>query len=68
MYQIKITMTEGFVHSYQTDDLNHIESLKQHLLNKFTFELKDKENNETLVINADHVISISITEVKEVEE
>lgn len=66
MYQIKITMTEGFVHSYQTDDLNHIESLKQHLLNKFTFELKDKENNETLVINADHVISISITEVKEV--
>lgn len=65
MYQIKITMTDNFVHSYQTDDLNHIESLKHHLLNKFAFELKDKENNETLVINTDHVIAISITEVKE---
>ena len=58
-------MTDNFVHSYQTDDLNHIESLKHHLLNKFAFESKDKENNETLVINTDHVIAISITEVKE---
>lgn len=65
MYQIKITMTNNFVHPYQTDDLNHVESLKHHLLNKFTFELKDKENNETLVINTDHVIAISITEVNE---
>lgn len=65
MYQIKITMTDNFVHSYQTDDLNHIESLNHHLLNKFAFELKDKESNETLVINTDHVIAISITEVKE---
>lgn len=65
MYQIKITMTDNFVHSYQTDDLNHVESLKNHLLNKFAFELKDKESNETLVINTDHVIAISITEVKE---
>lgn len=65
MYQIKITMTDNFVHSYQTDDLNHVESLKNHLLNKFAFELKDKENNETLVINTDHVIAISISEVKD---
>lgn len=65
MYQIKINMIGNFVHSYQTDDLNHVESLKHHLLNKFAFELKDKENNETLVINTDHVIAISITEVKE---
>ena len=65
MYQIKINMIGNFVHSYQTDDLNHVESLKRHLLNKFTFELKDKENNETLVINTDHVIAISITEVKD---
>lgn len=65
MYQIKIRMIGNFVHSYQTDDLNHIESLKHHLLNKFAFELKDKENNETLVINTDHVIAISITEVEE---
>lgn len=65
MYQIKISMSGNFVHSYQTDDLNHIESLKRHLLNKFAFELKDKESNETLVINTDHVIAISITEVNE---
>lgn len=65
MYQIKITMTDNFVHSYQTDDLNHVESLKNHLLNKFVFKLKDKENNETLVINTDHVIAISISEVKD---
>lgn len=65
MYQIKISMIGNFVHSYQTDDLNHIESLKHHLLNKFAFELKDKESNETLVINTDHVIAISITEAKE---
>lgn len=65
MYQIKISMIGNFVHSYQTDDLNHVESLKHHLLNKFAFELKDKENNETLVINTDHVIAISITEVEE---
>lgn len=58
-------MTNNFVHSYQTDDVNHVESLKHHLLNRFAFELKDKENNETLVINIDHVIAISITEVKE---
>lgn len=65
MYQIKISMSGNFVHSYQTDDLNHVESLKHHLLNKFAFELKDKESNETLVINTDHVIAISITEAKE---
>lgn len=65
MYQIKISMIGNFVHSYQTDDLNHVESLKNHLLNKFVFELKDKESNETLVINTDHVIAISITEVEE---
>ena len=65
MYQIKISMSGNFVHSYQTDDLNHVESLKNHLLNKFAFELKDKESNETIVINTDHVIAISITEVKE---
>lgn len=65
MYQIKITMTDNFVHSYRTDDLNHVESLKHHLLNKFAFELKDKESNETIVINTDHVIAISITEVEE---
>lgn len=65
MYQIKISMIGNFVHSYQTDDLNHVESLKNHLLNKFVFELKDKESNETIVINTDHVIAISITEVEE---
>lgn len=65
MYQIKISMIGNFVHSYQTDDLNHVESLKHHLLNKFAFELKDKESNETLVINTDHVIAISITEIEE---
>lgn len=65
MYQIKISMSGNFVHSYQTDDLNHVESLKHHLLNKFAFELKDKESNETLVINTDHVIAISITGAKE---
>ena len=65
MYQIKISMIGNFVHSYQTDDLNHVESLKNHLLNKFAFEMNDKESNETLVINTDHVIAISITEVKE---
>lgn len=65
MYQIKISMIGNFVHSYQTDDLNHVESLKHHLLNKFAFELKDKESTETLVINTDHVIAISITEVEE---
>lgn len=65
MYQIKISMIGNFVHSYQTDDLNHVESLKNQLLNKFVFELKDKESNETIVINTDHVIAISISEVKD---
>lgn len=65
MYQIKITMTEGFVHSYQTDDSYHVESLKQLMMNQFLIELNDEETGEKLLINPDHVISISITEIKE---
>lgn len=29
MYQIKISMTDNWVHSYQTDDSYHVESLKK---------------------------------------
>lgn len=67
MYQITINMTDSWVHSYQTDDLHHVESLKQLMMNKFLIELDDEETGEKLLINPDRVIAISITEIKEVE-
>lgn len=68
MYQITINMTDNWVHSYQTDDSYHVESLKKLMMNKFLIELNDEETGEKLLINPDRVIAISITEVKEVEE
>lgn len=68
MYQITINMTDNWVHSYQTDDSYHIESLNQCMINRDTIELNDEETGEKLLINPDRVIAISITEIKEVEE
>ena len=67
MYQITINMTDNWVHSYQTDDSYHVESLKKLMMNKFLIELNDEETGEKLLINPDRVIAISITEIKEVE-
>lgn len=64
MYQVKISMTDNWVHAYQTDDFYHVESLKQLMMNKFLIELNDKETGEKLIINTDRVIAISITEIK----
>ena len=64
MYQIKISMTDNWVHAYQTDDSYHVESLKQLVMNKFLIELNDEETGEKLLINPDRVIAISITEIK----
>ena len=68
MHQITINMTDNWVHSYQTDDSYHVESLKKLMMNKFLIELDDEETGEKLLINPDRVIAISITEIKEVEE
>ena len=68
MYQITINMTDNWVHSYQTDNSYHVESLKKLMMNKFLIELNDEEAGENLLINPDRVIAISITEIKEVEE
>lgn len=65
MYQIKISMIGNFVHSYQTEDVNHVESLRQHMTYKYLIEISDENSGEKLLINPDHVIAISITEVKE---
>lgn len=68
MYRITLNMTDSWVHSYQTDDSYHVESLKKLMMNKFLIELDDEETGEKLLINPDRVIAISITEIKEVEE
>lgn len=68
MHQITINMTDNWVHSYQTDDSYHVEGLKQCMINRDTIELNDEETGEKLLINPDRVISISIKEIKEVEE
>lgn len=64
MYRITLNMTDSWVHSYQTDDSHHVESLKQLMMNKFLIELDDEETGEKLLINPDRVIAISITEIK----
>ena len=65
MYQIKISMTDNWTHSYLTDDSYHVESLKQLMLNKFLIELNDEDTGEKLLINPDRVIAISISEVED---
>ena len=65
MYQIKISMTDGFIHSYESEDSYHVESLKQLMMHKYLIEITDDKSSEKLLINPDHVIAISITEVKE---
>lgn len=65
MYQIKISMTDGFIHSYESKDEYHVESLKNHMIHKFLIELNDDKSSEKILINPDHVIAISISEVQE---
>lgn len=65
MYQIKISMTNGFIHSYESEDSQYVESLRQRMTYKYLIEISDENSGEKLLINPDHVIAISITEVKE---
>lgn len=65
MYQIKISMTNGFIHSYESEDSYYVESLRQHMSYKYLIEINDDKSGEKLFINPDHVIAISISEVKD---
>ena len=65
MHQIKISMTNGFVHSYESEDSYYVESIRQHMTYKYLIEINDDKSGEKLFINPDHVIAISITEVEE---
>lgn len=64
MYQVKIAMTDSWTHSYETDDKDHIERLKQHFLNKFPIEINEENGDQTL-INTDRIVSIFIKKVTE---
>ena len=53
MYQIKISMTNGFIHSYESEDSYYVESLRQHMSYKYLIEINDDKSGEKLLINPD---------------
>lgn len=65
MYRIKLIFSNNLTHSYLAEDNVHVESLKQHMLNRHMIELNDEESGDTIIINPDHVITVSIEEAKE---